>query len=302
MNTKKFLVVVAGPTAVGKTDLAITLANHFNTSIISADARQFYKEMSIGTAKPTSAQLAAVPHFFIDTISVPENYTVADYEKDVLQQLDKLFAEKNIAILVGGSGLFVKAVCNGLDEIPPIQKETRDKWNSLFDEKGLEFLQNELQKHDPVYFETIDKKNPRRLLRALEVIEETGEPFSSFHTNKNAPRNFTSIKIGLELDKTELQNRIDLRVDDMIKNGLVDEVKKLFPYKNTSALKTVGYVELFDYLDGLITLDEATARIKLHTKQYAKRQMTWFKKDKEIRWFKPSNKKEIIEHIKNQIG
>jgi tRNA dimethylallyltransferase len=301
MSNEKILIVIAGPTAVGKTDVAISLANHFNTSILSADARQFYREMTIGTAKPSPAQLAAAPHFFIDTIPVAQNYTVADYGKDALQLLNKLFPKKNIAILAGGSGLFVKAVCEGLDKIPPIQKSTRDKWNSLFEEKGLEFLQHELQKHDPVYYETVDKKNPRRLLRALEVFDETGEPFSSFHKNKCTPRNFTPIKIGLELDKAELHQRIDVRVDDMIKNGLVDEVKKLIPYKDSTALKTVGYSELFNYFDQLISLDEAITQIKTHTKQYAKRQITWFKKDKEIKWFKPEEMKEMIEYVNTEI-
>ncbi len=302
MSNEKFLIVIAGPTSVGKTVVAISLANHFNTSILSADARQFYREITIGTAKPSPAQLAAAPHYFIDMISATQNYTVADYEKDALQLLDKLFSEKNIALLVGGSGLFVKAVCEGLDEIPPIKKTTRDKWNTLFEEKGLVFLQSELQKHDPAYYETVDKKNPRRLLRALEVFDETGEPFSSFHKNKNAPRNFTSIKIGLELEKAELYQRIDARVDEMIKNGLVDEVKNLLPYKTTNALQTVGYMELFNYLNGLITLYEAIAQIKLHTKQYAKRQMTWFKKDKSIKWFKPTEKEEIIKYIKEKMN
>jgi tRNA dimethylallyltransferase len=285
LTTGKFLIVIAGPTAIGKTDVAIALAQQFNTNILSADARQFYKEMSIGTAKPSATQLATVPHFFINTKTIEQNYTVADYEKDALTILDVLFAENNMAVLVGGSGLFIKAVCEGLDEIPPIQKTTRDKWNALFAQYGLEFLQHELQQRDPVYYKTVDLKNPRRMLRALEVADETGEPFSSFHTNKNAPRNFVSIKVGLELDKAVLHNRIEKRVDDMIKNGLVDEVKKIQPYKAANALQTVGYKEIFDYLDGLITLDEAIAQIKLHTKQYAKRQMTWFKKDKEIKWF-----------------
>jgi tRNA dimethylallyltransferase len=302
MSTVKSLIVIAGPTAVGKTDVAISIANHFSANILSADARQFYREMTIGTAKPSPNQLAAAPHFFIDTISINENYTVADYEKDALQLLDNLFVEKNIAILVGGSGLFVKAVCEGLDEIPPIKKTTRDKWNGLLEEKGIVFLQDELQKHDPVYYDTVDKKNPRRLLRALEVIDETGEPFSSFHKNKSAPRNFTPMKIGLELDKTELHQRIDMRVDDMIKNGLVDEVKKLLLYKNTGALKTVGYTELFDYLDGAISLDEAIVQIKTHTKQYAKRQMTWFKKDKGFRWFKPDDVEGVIEDVKRKMS
>ena len=301
MNTEKYLIVIAGPTAVGKTDVAIALAQQFNTCILSSDARQFYKDMTIGTAKPTTAQLATIPHFFIDTKTSEQDYTVADYEKDALAVLEVLFAENNIALLVGGSGLFIKAVCDGLDEIPPIQKTTRDKWNRLFDEKGLDFLQQELQKHDPAYYETVDIKNPRRLLRALEVIDETGEPFSSFHKNKNAPRNFSSIKIGLESDKTELHHRIDLRVDDMLKNGLINEVKNLIPHKTANALQTVGYTELFDYFDGLITLDEAIAQIKLHTKQYAKRQMTWFKKDKEIKWFRTGDVEGIIKYIEEQI-
>lgn len=278
------LIVIAGPTASGKTAAAIQLAKRLDTVIINADSRQFYKEMSIGTAAPTPKELLEVKHYFIHNISIFDEYDVAVYEKQVMQLLPKLFAKHEQVILTGGSGLFIDAVCKGFDVMPDNTKETRQQVSKLFEEQGLEGLQAEVQRLDPEYWTIVDQKNPRRLQRALEVCYQTGKTFTSFRVKKTAPRDFNCVKYALLWDKQTLYNRINQRVEVMLSQGLMDEARRLYPYRRFNALNTVGYKELFDYFDGKCTLEEAVELIKLNTRHYAKRQMTWLRKDKEYQW------------------
>ena len=276
---KNTLIVIAGPTASGKTAYSIKLAQSLNTVILSADSRQFYKEMSIGTAAPTEEELAQVKHYFVHHISIEDKYDVADYERDALQLLEKLFQDHDTVIMTGGSGLFIDAVCNGIDEMPDIQPEIREKVQKLYDEGGLRALQDEAQHLDPEYFAIVDQQNPRRLQRALEICYQTGKTFTSFRQRKPAQRDFEIKKYALLWDRQELINRIDRRVDMMMEQGLLEEAKALYPKRHLNALNTVGYKELFSFFDGQCTLEEAVELIKIHTRQYAKRQMTWLRKD-----------------------
>jgi tRNA dimethylallyltransferase len=294
--TIKTLIVIAGPTAVGKTAAAIQLANYYNTVIVSADSRQFYREMSIGTAKPTDEELAAAKHYFVNSLSITENYTAGDYEKQSLELLTDLFKVHNVVVLVGGSGLFIKAVCEGFDEFPDSKPGVRDKLNKEFAEHGICFLQEKLKAVDPQYFQQVDLNNPQRVIRALEVFESTGIPFSSYRKSTSNDRPFRCIKIGLNLPREVLYQRINHRVDLMINDGLVDEVKALLPYRHLNALSTVGYSELFDYFDGKTDLGMAISLIKQNTRRYAKRQLTWFKKDPEIIWIE-ADKSDLIQFI-----
>lgn len=284
-ESQKTLIVIAGPTAIGKTAAAIQLAHYFNTVIISADSRQFYREMSIGTAKPTIEELSAAKHYFIDTHSITESFTVADFEKQALELLDDLFKTRDVVILAGGSGLYIKAICEGFDNIPSVEPEIRERLNQLVAEKGIGYLQEKLKIADPVYYEQADIQNPQRVIRALEVFEGTGQPFSSFRVAGINKRPFNIIKIGLDMPRELLYARVNERVDHMIQQGLVDEVKSLLPYRHLNALNTVGYSELFDYFDGKSDLDVVVESIKQNTRRFAKRQLTWFRKDKDINWF-----------------
>jgi len=289
----KTLVVVAGPTASGKTAAAIELANHYHTVIVSADSRQFYKEMSVGTAKPTDNELSAARHYFINSHAITAPFSAGDYEKKALILLDELFKVHDKVILVGGSGLFIKAVCEGFDEFPDPTPGIREKLNAYLDEKGIAFLQEKLKAADPEYYHQVDLNNPQRVIRALEVFESTGKPYSSFRSKKVNARPFIVVKFGLTLPREVLYQRINHRVDEMVKQGLVEEVRSLLPYRNINALNTVGYSELFDYFDGKIDLDDAIAAIKQNTRRFAKRQLTWFRKDEEINWLQ-ADKKDLI--------
>ena len=283
----KTLIVIAGPTASGKTAFSIELAKALNTVILSADSRQFYKEMSIGTAAPTEEELSQAKHYFVHHISIEDKYDVADYERDVLQLLDELFKTHDAVIMTGGSGLFIDAVCNGIDAMPDVDPEIREKAQRLFDEGGLKALQDEVQRLDPEYYATVDQQNPRRLQRALEVCYQTGQPFSSFRSGNAVQRDFDIKKYALLWDRQALIERIDKRVDMMMEQGLLAEAKALYPKRHLNALNTVGYKELFAYFDGQCTLEEAVEQIKIHTRQYAKRQMTWLRKDKSYTWITP---------------
>jgi len=294
---QKTLIVVAGPTAVGKTALAIDLARHYHTDIVSADSRQFYREMSIGTAKPTDEELAQAKHHFVNSHSVTEDYNVGDFEQQGLEVLNQIFAEHDVAILAGGSGLYIKAICEGFDDLPSVNKFIRAELNTTLEEQGLTFLQQELKTADPVYYAQVDINNPQRVIRALEVIRETGQPFSSFRTASPRQRSFNIIKIGLNLPRELLYSRINQRVDDMVTQGLLEEVTSLLPYRGYNALNTVGYSEIFDYLDGVFDLPTAIALIKQNTRRFAKRQLTWFNRDKDMAWFEPGQVGEIIKHI-----
>lgn len=297
----KNLIVITGPTAIGKTSLAIFLAQQLKTEIISFDSRQFYRELSIGTAVPSSEELAMIPHHFIQNLSILDEYSVGDFERDALVKINELFQKYNDLILVGGSGLYEKAVTEGLDQFPEIDKTIRQKLIDEFNENGLEVLQNELKAVDPIYFEQVDINNPVRIIRALEIYRGTGKPFSSFRKNNFTVRNFNVLKIVLELPREEIYNRINKRVDMMMENGLLDEVKFLYKFKHLNSLQTVGYKELFDYLDGKIDLSFAIDEIKKNTRRYAKRQLTWYRKDERTKWFSPFEKEKILEFILQSI-
>lgn len=298
MATKrKRLIVVVGPTAVGKTAMGIALAKHFNTEIISADSRQFYREMSIGTAKPNADELAEVKHHFIDTHSIEEEYSAGDFERDVLLLLQTLFEKHDVVIMVGGSGLFVRAVCEGLDNLPKAPVAVRDRLNSIFEREGLAPLQRQLQEVDPHYYNDADIHNPQRVIRALEVYEATGKPFSSYRVRGTIARPFEIVTIGLNTERSQLYERINLRVDMMVEEGLVDEVRSLLSYRNKPALLTVGYAEIFDFIDGKVALEEAISRVKQNSRRYAKRQITWFKKYGNTVWFEPEERERIINFL-----
>ena len=292
----KTLIVIAGPTAVGKTAIAIKLAQQLQTVIISADSRQFYREMTIGTAKPGAEELAAVKHYFVDSHSITENFTVGDFEKQSLQLLDELFKTHDTVVMAGGSGLFIQAVTKGFDDLPVADTATREQLNHEFAEKGIQPLQEKLKKADPAYYKQVDLNNPQRLIRALEVFEATGKPFSSYRKAEPQKRPFNCIKIGLDLPREVLYKRINQRVDMMIRQGMVQEARSLLPYRHLNPLNTVGYSELFDYFDSKIDMDSAISLIKQNTRRFAKRQLTWFRKDKEMQWYM-SDQPDLIGHI-----
>lgn len=300
MNTtpQKYLITVIGPTAIGKTALAIEIAQHFKCEIISADSRQFFNEMNIGTAVPSKDELEAAKHYFIQNISIFDEYTVGDFERDAITKLDELYITNDFAVMVGGSGLYIDAVLKGFDDFPDIDPSVRAELVANYEQHGLEYLQQELEKLDPVHYEKVAKENPQRLMRALEVSIGSGKPYSSFLNQKKNTRNFTPIVIGLEADRELMYNRINQRVDIMAANGLVEEAKALYPHKKLNALQTVGYRELFSYFDGDCTLDFALEEIKKNTRRFAKRQMTWFKRNDAATWFDfKASPQEIINYI-----
>ncbi|MEQ8476558.1 tRNA (adenosine(37)-N6)-dimethylallyltransferase MiaA [Fulvivirga sp.] len=297
----KYLVSIVGPTAVGKTALCIDLAKALKTEIISADSRQFYKEMSIGTAKPTEQELIQVRHHFVGDRSVEDEFSAGKFEKEAIEIITELHESKEAVIMTGGSGLYIDAVLNGFNEMPEIDPEIRLNLNSKFEKEGLKVLLDELQEADPVYYETVDKGNPYRVIRGLEVYLSSGKPYSTFRTGEKKLRNFVVIKIGLDRFREELYERINKRVDMMMSLGLQEEVKALEAFREKQALQTVGYKEIFDHLDGLTTLDEAVELIKRNTRRYAKRQMTWFRRDNEIKWFHPDDFQNILGYIDDQI-
>lgn len=297
----KFLIVIGGATATGKTRVGIELANQFNTDIINADSRQFFKEMSIGTAKPTKEELSQAKHHLVDSLSVEENYSVGDFERDTLKILDEIYSKKDVAVLVGGSGLYIRAICEGLDEFPEIPKGLRAKLDNEILENGIESLQKELEEKDPDYYSKVDKKNPARLVRALSVIRASGQPFSSFLNQKKPPRPFIPIYILLEMPREALYERINTRVDLMMENGLLEEARGLYKFKNQTSLQTVGYQELMDFFDENRSLERAVEMIKQNSRRYAKRQMTWFRKRPVWNRFSPENSEEIIDFIKGKI-
>ena len=284
-SSKKTLITIVGPTAIGKTSLSILIASHFKTEIISCDSRQFYKEMTLGTAVPEKEELAAVPHHFIQNRSVFEDYNVGAFERDALNVLDRLFKKHNIVVMVGGSGLYVKAVLEGLDDFPKIDPSIRLELKQVLKTEGIIPLQNQLKKLDIITYNTIDKDNPQRVIRALEICIGTNLPYSSYTSNSKKKRKFNSIIIGLSGEREKIYERINRRVEQMLENGLIDEAQKLYPNKELNALQTVGYKELFSFFEEKTTKDEAIQEIKKNTRRFAKRQLTWFKKDSNIYWF-----------------
>lgn len=293
----KTCVIIAGPTAVGKTSLAIALAKHFNTEIISADSRQCFKELTIGVAKPSPEQLQLVRHHFINSHSIEQDVNAVVFEQYALEAAEEIFRTNDIAIVVGGTGLYIKAFCEGLDEIPATDLDIRKHIIEKYEQEGLEWLQQQVQLTDPAYYAHGEVMNPQRLMRALEVKQSTGRSILSFQQQKKKERPFNSIKIGLELPREELYQHINTRVDEMMQQGLLDEIKTLLPYRQYNALQTVGYSELFDYLDQKTPLKQAVELIKQHTRNYAKRQLTWFKKDDAFQWFSPYDLTSIVDRF-----
>jgi len=297
MSKKKILISICGPTAVGKTALSIWLARQFQTEIISCDSRQFFKEMKIGTASPSEEELALVPHHFIHHLSIFESYSVGDFEREALKKIQDIFNKHSTVIMVGGSGLYERAITQGLDHFPEVSAGIRESLNDQFEREGIKPLQEKLSVLDPEFYQKIDLQNHQRLIRALEICIGTGKPYSFFRKNQLKERSFNILKIGLKIDREDLYQRINLRVDKMMEAGLLKEVETLYPYRKLNALQTVGYSELFDFFDGEITLEEAMEEIKKNTRRFAKRQLTWFNKDVCIRWFNPEEEEKIMEYI-----
>ncbi len=298
---KKTLIVIVGPTAIGKTALAIEIAKYFKTEILSADSRQFFKEMSIGTAKPSLEEQQTAKHHFIDSHSIHQFFSTGDFENAALELLEDLFTRHNVVIAVGGSGLYVNALCNGLDDLPDIDLGIRNHLNTQLAEKGIESIREQLKKADPRYYAQVDINNPQRMIRGLEMYLSNGIQLSSLLTSSKKTRNFNIVKIGLNMERSKLYERINQRVDLMLEMGLLDEVKTLLPFKELNALKTVGYTELFDYLNDKISLEEAVEKIKQNTRRFAKRQLTWFNRDETIQWFDIKDLNKIIPNLKNAL-
>ena len=296
------LVVIAGPTAVGKTDLCLRLARALDTEIISADSRQFYREMNIGTAKPSPEELEVIKHYFINSHSITQEYSVGAFEADALTLLEKLFREKKVVILTGGSGLYIQAVCAGLDEIPETLPEVRQRLMAELEQHGLSSLLNQLKELDPIYYEQVDKANPQRVIRALEVCYSSGHPYSIFRGGNPKPRPFNIIKIGLTRDRAELYQRIDWRMDQMLAAGLVEEAKALYAYRAHNALQTVGYKEIFDFMEEKQDWFETVRLLKRNSRRYAKRQLTWFRRDPAFKWFHPDDWEGILTYIVQNSG
>ena len=293
----KTLIVITGPTAVGKTRLCIDIAKHFDIPIINADSRQIYKELKIGTARPTDEEMREVKHYFVGTLSLDDYYSASLYEQQVLALLEEQFKTHDFALMSGGSMMYIDAVCNGIDDIPTIDDGTRETMKRRLQEEGLEKLCEELKQLDPEYYEIVDRQNPKRVVHALEICTMTGQTYTSFRKREQKRRPFRIVKIGLNREHTELYDRINARVDKMMANGFLKEAEGLFERKDLNALNTVGYKELFDYFEGRWTLKEAIERIKGNTRRYARKQLTWYKKDEQMKWFHPDQKEDIINYI-----
>ncbi|MBU3809695.1 MAG: tRNA (adenosine(37)-N6)-dimethylallyltransferase MiaA [Candidatus Phocaeicola faecipullorum] len=300
MNNGKTLIVLIGPTGVGKTDLSIRIAEKYNSPIISADSRQLYSELKIGTAAPSEEYLKKIKHYFVGTLKLTDYYSAAQYESDVMELLDALFKNHDTILLTGGSMMYIDAICKGIDDIPTVDSETRRMMMEKYENEGLERLCSELKLLDPEYYSIVDLKNPKRVIHALEICYMTGKTYTSFRTGNKKQRPFNILKIGLSRDRDELYERINRRVDIMISEGLIDEVKSVYKYKELNSLNTVGYKEIIQYLDGNWTLDYAIDKIKQNSRIYSRKQMTWFKRDNEINWFNPDNEEDIMEFIESK--
>jgi len=296
-SSDKTLIVITGPTAVGKTRLCLDIAKYFDIPIINADSRQIYKELIIGTARPTAQEMQEVKHYFVGMLGLEDYYSASLFEQHVLKLLEKLFRNSDYALMTGGSMMYIDAVCDGIDDIPTIDDETRARMKKRLEEEGLESLCTELQRLDPEYYKIVDRQNPKRVVHALEICTMTGRTYTSYRKREKKERPFRIVKIGLNREREELYNRINARVDQMMQNGLLKEATEMYPRRDLNALNTVGYKELFDYLDGRWSLEEAIERIKGNTRRYARKQLTWYKKDPQIKWFHPDQKQDIIDYI-----
>lgn len=301
MDNKKTLIVLIGPTGVGKTDLSIKIAEKYGSPIISADSRQLYSDLQIGTAAPTEEYLKRVKHYFVGTLKLTDYYSAAQYESEVISLLEELFKSNNTILMTGGSMMYIDAICKGIDDIPTVDSETRQMMMEKYEKEGLDRLCAELKLLDPEYYSTVDLKNPKRVIHALEICYMTGKTYTSFRTGNKKQRPFDIIKIGLCRDREELYERINKRVDIMIKEGLVDEVKSVYEYRNLNSLNTVGYKEIIQYLEGNCTLEFAIEKIKQNSRIYSRKQMTWFKRDNDITWFHPNKEEEIMEFIESKL-
>lgn len=299
---KPVLIVLIGPTGVGKTELSLSIAEHYHTSVISSDSRQLYKDLKIGTAAPTPAQLARVPHYFVGTLELTDYYSAAQYETEVLKKLDELFQAHPVVVMTGGSMMYVDAVCKGIDDIPTVDKDTRELMIHRYETEGLDQLCAELRVLDPEYYRIVDLKNPKRVIHALEICYMTGKTYTSFRTRTQKERPFRIVKVGLTREREELYQRINQRVDEMMKEGLLEEAKRVYPYRQLNSLNTVGYKEIFKYLDGEWDLPFAIEKIKQNSRIYSRKQMTWFKRDAEITWFHPEQKEEVLRFLDSQIN
>ena len=293
----KRLIVITGPTAVGKTNLCMDIAGQLGIPIINADSRQLFRQLPIGTAQPTKEQRARVRHYFVGTLDIGDYYSASMYEQDVMSLLQQLFANSDYALLSGGSMMYIDAVCNGIDDIPTVDDETRSLMKRRLAEEGLEALVEELKRLDPEHYELVDRQNPRRVVHALEICHMTGKTYTSFRTSQKKQRPFIIIKIGLNREREELYQRINQRVDQMMEEGLLEEARTMLPYREANALNTVGYKELFNYFDGVWDLSEAVERIKGNTRRYARKQLTWFKRDTQMRWFHPDDQELMMNYI-----
>lgn len=302
MNSKPTLIVLIGPTGIGKTDLSLNIAEHYNTEIISADSRQLYADLKIGTAAPTTEQLARVKHHFVGTLQLTDYYSAAQYEAEVMKKLDELFKKHSVIVLTGGSMMYVDAVCKGIDDIPTVDEETRKTLMQHYENVGLERLCAELKILDPEYYDIVDKKNPKRVIHALEICYMTGQTYTSFRTSQTKERPFNIIKVGLRREREELYARINKRVDIMMEDGLLEEAKSVYQYKDLNSLNTVGYKEMFKYLDGEWELPFAIEKIKQNSRIYSRKQVTWFKRDTDITWFHPDDTDNIMSFIEERLN
>jgi len=302
IKNQRFLVLVVGPTAVGKSELCLNLAKKFQTEIVSCDSRQFYRELHLGTAKPSPEEMEEVPHHFIDSLSIEDAYDVRKFEQEALLVLERLFASKKVVVMAGGSGLYAQAVVHGLDEVPSSDPQMRKEIITSYEVMGLEWLQSEVERVDPEFFDRVDRNNPQRLMRALEVFRCSGLKFSSFRIKNKVHRPFQTLKIGLDLPREELYHRIDQRMENMLSRGLFEEAQSLFDKRHLNALQTLGYTEIFGFLEGKYDKEEMFRLLKRNSRRYAKRQLTWFRKDNQITWFHPSQEEDILHYLISQMA